>query len=130
MTKTLAAIGAALLSLAAAGAFAQMPEPAKVADTSKGKALVDAKGMTLYILDRDNTVGKSSCNGQCATNWPPFMAAADAHEMGSWTVITRDDGSKQWAYKGKPLYGWHDDKKPGDVDGDGRANNVWHIAAP
>ena len=41
MTKTLAAIGVALLSLAAAGAFAQMPEPAKVADTSKGKALVD-----------------------------------------------------------------------------------------
>jgi predicted lipoprotein with Yx(FWY)xxD motif len=130
MTKALAATTAILLSLAASVALAQMPESAKVADTSKGKALVDAKGMTLYILDRDKVVGKSTCNGQCATNWPPFMASADAHEIGSWTVITRDDGSKQWAYKGKPLYTWHNDKKPGDVDGDGRANNVWHIAAP
>jgi predicted lipoprotein with Yx(FWY)xxD motif len=130
MTKTLAAIAATLFSLAATVVLAQTLEPAKVADTSKGKALVDAKGMTLYILDRDNVVGKSTCNAQCATNWPPLMAAADAHDMGSWTVISRDDGSKQWAYKGKPLYTWHDDKKPGDVDGDGRANNVWHIAAP
>jgi predicted lipoprotein with Yx(FWY)xxD motif len=110
-------------------ALAQMAEPAKVGDTAKGKALVDTKGMTLYILDRDNVAGKSTCNGQCATNWPPFMAAADGHAMGSWTIITRDDGSKQWAYKNKPLYYWKDDKKAGDAEGDGR-NNVWHIAAP
>ena len=57
------------------------------------------------------------------------MASTGAMNMGMWTVITRDDGSMQWAYKGKPLYTWHDDKKAGDVDGDGR-NNVWHIAAP
>jgi predicted lipoprotein with Yx(FWY)xxD motif len=129
MTKTLAAITATLFSLAASVALAQTAEPAKIADTSKGKALVDAKGMTLYTLDRDNAPGKSTCNGQCATNWPPLMASADAHDMGTWTVVTRDDGSKQWAYKGKPLYTWHDDKKPGDVEGDGRAN-VWHIAVP
>ena len=43
--------------------------------------------------------------------------------------ITRDDGGKQWAYKGKPLYTFHKDEKPGDVSGDG-VNNVWHIAAP
>ena len=129
MIKTLVVITATLFSLAASVALAQTPEPAKVSDTSKGKALVDAKGMTLYTLDRDKGDGKSTCNGQCATNWPPFMASADAHEMGAWTVVTRDDGSKQWAYKGKPLYNWKDDKKPGDVDGDGR-NNVWHIAAP
>jgi predicted lipoprotein with Yx(FWY)xxD motif len=49
--------------------------------------------------------------------------------MGDWTVIVRNDGSKQWAYKGKPLYKWMDDHKPGDVDGDGR-NNVWHVASP
>ena len=130
MTKILfAAIAATVLSFGASAAFAQMAEPAKVADTSKGKALVDPKGMTLYVLDRDKGDGKSTCNGQCATNWPPFMAAGDAMNMGSWTVIARDDGSKQWAYKGKPLYNWKDDKKAGDVDGDGR-NNVWHIAAP
>jgi predicted lipoprotein with Yx(FWY)xxD motif len=57
------------------------------------------------------------------------MVSADAKDAGSWTVVTRDDGSKQWAYKGKPLYFWKDDKKPGDVDGDNRGN-VWHVAAP
>ena len=129
MTKSLAAITAILFSLAASAALAQTAEPAKISDTSKGKVLVDAKGMTLYTLDRDKGDGKSACNGQCATNWPPFVAPADAHDMGAWTVVTRDDGAKQWAYKGKPLYNWKDDKKPGDVDGDGR-NNVWHIAAP
>jgi len=77
----------------------------------------------------DTTPGKSSCNGQCANNWPPLMASADAKDGGAWTVVTRDDGGKQWAYKGKPLYFWKDDKKAGDILGDGR-NNVWHIAAP
>jgi predicted lipoprotein with Yx(FWY)xxD motif len=130
MTKiVVAAIAVAVLSFSASAAFAQTAEPAKVADTSKGKALVDAKGMTLYTLDRDKGDGKSTCNGQCATNWPPFVASSDAHDMGTWTVVVRDDGAKQWAYKGKPLYNWKDDKKAGDVDGDGR-NNVWHIAVP
>lgn len=53
---------------------------------------------------RDTTPGKSACNGQCATNWPPLAAAADAKDDGQWSVVTRDDGAKMWAYKGKPLY--------------------------
>jgi predicted lipoprotein with Yx(FWY)xxD motif len=123
-----AAIAGAVLSLGASMALAQTPEPAKVADTAKGKVLVDAKGMTLYLRDSDPP-GKSSCNAQCAINWPPLLASADAKDAGSWTVITRDDGGKQWAYKGKPIYFWKDDKKPGDFDGDNR-NNVWHVVAP
>jgi len=114
--------------LVAAGAFAQAAAPAKVAETSKGKALVDAKGMTLYTFDRD-AAGKSNCNGQCAQNWPPLMAASGAAASGDWSVVTRDDGAKQWAYKGKPLYLWVKDTKPGEVTGDG-VNNVWHIATP
>jgi predicted lipoprotein with Yx(FWY)xxD motif len=116
------------LLVAATGALAQTAAPAKVADTSKGKALVDAKGMTLYTFDRD-AAGKSNCNGQCAQNWPPLVATASASASGDWSVVTRDDGSKQWAYKGKPLYLWVKDTKPGEVTGDG-VNNVWHIAAP
>lgn len=116
------------LLIAATGALAQTAAPAKVADTSKGQALVDAKGMTLYTFDRD-TAGKSNCNGQCAQNWPPLMAAANASASGDWSVVTRDDGSKQWAYKGKPLYLWVKDTKPGEVTGDG-VNNVWHLAKP
>jgi predicted lipoprotein with Yx(FWY)xxD motif len=124
-----AAITGAVLSLAIAQASAQTADPAKVGETSKGKVLVDAKGMTLYTLDRDTAPNKSTCNGQCATNWPPLAVAVDAKDTGDWTVVTRDDGNKQWAYKGKPLYFWKDDKKPGDVEGDGR-NGVWHVAAP
>jgi len=120
-------ITAALLSLCLTAALAQTA-PATSADTSKGKALVDGKGMTLYVFDRD-TAGKSNCNGQCAINWLPLAAAADAKPSGDFTVITRDDGGKQWGYKGKPLYTWSKDAKPGDVTGDG-VNSVWHIAAP
>jgi predicted lipoprotein with Yx(FWY)xxD motif len=115
------------LVLLAAPTFAQMP-PAKIADTSKGKSLVDAKGMTLYVFTKDAT-GKSTCNGHCAETWPPFKAAADATASGDWSIVTRDDGGKQWAYKGKPLYTWEKDKAPSDVTGDG-LNNVWYIAAP
>jgi predicted lipoprotein with Yx(FWY)xxD motif len=117
------------LTLIAPMAFAQTAEPAKLGDTAKGKVLVDAKGMTLYTLDRDTAPNKSTCNGQCATNWPPLMVSGDAKASGDWTVVTRDDGAKQWAYKGKPLYFWKDDKKAGDTDGDNR-NNVWHVALP
>jgi predicted lipoprotein with Yx(FWY)xxD motif len=116
------------LSLGAPIAVAQTGQPAQVADTSKGKALVDSRGMTLYTFDRDAS-GKSNCSGQCAQNWPPFMATSASAPSGDWTVVTREDGSRQWAYKGKPLYTWVRDSKPGDATGDG-VNNVWHVAKP
>ncbi len=47
---------------------------------------------------------------------------------GDWTIIDRTDGTKQWAYKGKPLYTFVQDKKPGDMTGDGKANGAWHVA--
>nr|WP_157263803.1 hypothetical protein [Azohydromonas aeria] len=100
--------------------------PARTADG----ALVGPSGMTLYTFDRDAAgSGKSVCNGPCATNWPPLVAAADARAQGDWSVVTRDDGSRQWAYKGKPLYYWAKDAKPGDRTGDG-VNQVWHTARP
>ena len=95
--------------------------PAKVA----GGILVDAAGMTLYKFDKD-AGGKSMCNGPCASNWPPLMAAADSRASGDWSIITRDDGSKQWAFMGKPLYHWSKDAKPGDRTGD-NFKDVWHV---
>ena len=59
----------------------------------------------------------------------PLMASADAKAGGDWSIVTRDDGSRQWAYKGKPLYHWTKDQKPGDRTGDG-FNSVWHAAQP
>ena len=101
-------------------------EPMKSGDGT----LTGDKGMTLYTFDKDAAgSGKSVCNGQCATNWPPLMASASDKAAGDYSVITRDDGAKQWAYKGKPLYYFVKDKKAGDKTGDG-VNNVWHTAKP
>jgi len=89
--------------------------------------MTNSAGMTLYTFDKDAAgSGKSTCNGPCATNWPPLLAAADAKATGDYTIITRDDGAKQWAYKGKPLYLWIKDAKPGDRTGDG-FNNAWRL---
>jgi predicted lipoprotein with Yx(FWY)xxD motif len=128
MSRMISAVGAlVVLCIASVGTcWAQVP--AKPGQTALGTVLVDARGMTLYTFDRD-TPGKSACNGQCATNWPPLAAGADAKPEGKWSTVTRDDGSKMWAYDGKPLYAWSKDTKPGDTTGDG-FNNVWHVAKP
>ena len=92
-----------------------------------GGVLANSAGMTLYTFDKDPAgAGKSVCNDKCAVIWPPLKAAADDKAGGDYAIITRDDGSKQWAYKGKPLYLWSKDQKPGDRTGDG-FGNVWHV---
>ena len=89
---------------------------------------VGANGMTLYTFDKDAAgSGKSVCNGPCAVNWPPLFAADNDRPSGDWSIVTRDDGRKQWAFRGKPLYYWIKDQKPGDRTGDG-VNNAWRIA--
>ena len=57
-------------------------------------------------------------------------APADAKPMGDWTIVTRDDKTRQWAYKGRPLYTWIKDAKPGDTSGDGMAMGAWKVAVP
>ena len=118
-----AALGVAMLG--GCGSMAS-DAPAKVA----GGVLTGPNGMTLYTFDKDAAgSGKSVCNGPCAGNWPPLMAADSAKASGDYSVITRDDGKKQWAVKGKPLYYWSKDAKPGDMSGDG-FNKVWQVAKP
>jgi predicted lipoprotein with Yx(FWY)xxD motif len=84
--------------------------------------------MTLYTSDND-PAGKSACNGPCATNWPPLIASAEDTASGDYSIVVREDGSRQWAYKGKALYFWSKDQKPGDMSGEG-FRNVWHVAKP
>jgi predicted lipoprotein with Yx(FWY)xxD motif len=119
--SALAAVSVAALLTACAGM------PATVSDGM----LTDPSGKTLYTFDRDTTgSGKSVCNGPCANNWPPFAPTASMTVTGDWSIVTRDDGSKQWAFKGKPLYTFAKDLKAGDKTGDGFNNNTWHIARP
>jgi predicted lipoprotein with Yx(FWY)xxD motif len=121
-------IAAGLLGVLAAGSVMAQTMPAAVGNTAKGKSFTDSHGMTLYTFAKDPT-GKSVCNGPCAKNWPPFMGNATA-ASGDWSTITRQDGSTQWAYKGKPLYTFSKDTAPGDIKGDGALKGAWHIAQP
>jgi predicted lipoprotein with Yx(FWY)xxD motif len=123
---------AAALTLTLAGCYSaptasgQTP-PSPVSE--QNGMLVGANGMTLYTFDKDTAgSGKSVCNGPCATNWQPLMCK-QAPSCGNYSVIQRDDGSSQIAYKGKPLYYWVKDGKAGDTTGDG-VMGVWHTARP
>jgi predicted lipoprotein with Yx(FWY)xxD motif len=89
----------------------------------------DAKGMTLYVYQKD-TSGQSACSGPCATNWPPLAAAADATPSGDWTIVTRADGTRQWAHLGRPLYTFVKDTKPGERAGEGAGGGAWRAASP
>ena len=112
---------AVAFTLAACGTMTA-PAPARV----NNGALVGTNGMSLYSFDKDAAnAGKSACNGPCATLWPPLMATASDQSSGAWTLVVRDDGSRQWAYKGKPVYFYQADKQAGDRAGD-NFKDVWH----
>ena len=99
--------------------------------TTTDGVITDEKGMSLYWWDNDLTVpGKSACTGVCTLSWPPVLAKDGAQAVGDYSLIVRDDGKQQWAYKGRPLYLWANDKKPGDRSGDGFRGGVWHLAKP
>lgn len=120
--KSFSLAAASLLVLFSLSAHADDLVPLKKSDGM----LVDAKGMTVYTFDKDAAnSGKSSCTGRCAQNWPPVQAG-DAQPSAPYSVVMRDDGTKQLAYKGKPLYTFTKDKKPGDKAGDKMMNNNWH----
>jgi predicted lipoprotein with Yx(FWY)xxD motif len=123
LTRLAATLACAALLAACAS---MSPAPARVADG----VFVGPNGMTLYTFDRDPVgSGKSVCNGPCATNWPPLMAKAGETPSGDWSIVVRDDGSRQWAFRGKPVYYWVKDTRAGDRTGDG-VNNVWRLARP
>jgi predicted lipoprotein with Yx(FWY)xxD motif len=79
-------------------------------------AYADLDGMTLYTYDGD-PAGKATCLAECAKKWLPMPAQGKAAPFGDWSVITRGDGTKQWALKGKPLYRFIEDVTPGSVGG-------------
>lgn len=97
-----------------------------------GGYLTGKDGLSLYVFANDST-GKSACNGQCSSAWPPYEAD-DAAEVktegasGTLSIITRDDGSKQLAYNGAPLYYFGGDKAAGDTNGSGIPS--WSLAKP
>lgn len=122
-----AALLAITILLSACAPYGSMSESATPAQVSNG-ILVNPAGMTLYTFDKDRqAAGTSACNGTCAANWPPLTASSSDKATGAFSLITREDGTRQWAYDGKPLYLYIKDKAPGDRKGDG-FKNLWHVA--
>ncbi len=111
----------------------------------RGPIMTTAKGLTLYTESRQKlqyggresrggyrysyneakAVGTVGCVDDCLKSWKPLVAPANAVSSGFWEVDTRADGSKQWSYRGSPLYTFVDDKKPGDIEGNNRHTVVY-----
>jgi predicted lipoprotein with Yx(FWY)xxD motif len=99
------------------------------------------RGSFEIAYHKGKRLGGNACvSEECLTRWYPFSAPADAQSSGFWEVVTRPDGSRQWAYKGFALYTYHDDQTPGqirghslydiaDVDGDAQAIARAHLLA-
>jgi predicted lipoprotein with Yx(FWY)xxD motif len=86
-----------------------------------GKVLVDSKGRTVYLFEKD-TGPKSTCFGACATEWPPVTttgkpSGGDRVTASMLGTTKRSDGTTQVTYGGHPLYLFEADKKPGDATG-------------
>src|ERR1700712_753648 len=99
MTKlSITALFAAAISLAGISAASAAP-PTKTGTTTKGPALTDAKGMSLYTFDKD-----AACTAPAAPTGPALKAEAGDAPGDGYPTVPRDAGSRQWAHKGKPLY--------------------------
>ena len=134
-SRFISLLAAPFLLAGAAGAYASnhgQAAPALVS-MAPGHLLVNAKGMTLYVFAADSK-NKSVCTGGCAKFWPPVLVAKGATVRKSMTGVTgtfgeimRADGSNQLTFDGAPLYTFLNDKKPGDLNGQGlvAAGGYW-----
>jgi predicted lipoprotein with Yx(FWY)xxD motif len=118
------AVGVAALAGPAVTSAALAPLVLGTHATPAGTVLATPAGLTLYTLGSD-TATRSTCDGGCAAAWPPLTLAAGQIATGgtgvggTFTVLTRSDGSRQVVYNGKPLYTWQGDGAPGDATGQG-----------
>ena len=104
------------------------------ADSSLGEIVVDDAGMTVYMFDSDTQgAGSSTCEGQCAANWPAVTTESDAPAVDGVTgevgTIEGVDGATQVTLNGWPLYYYIGDEAAGDVNGQA-VNDVWWVLTP
>ena len=85
-------------------------------------------GLTLYVFDSDLGASGSTCNDGCATTWPPVVVAdGEVDNIPGLSLITRDDGSSQAAFKGRPLYFYANDTAAGDTNGQAVDYAWWKV---
>ena len=141
LTLAIAGTSLAVLALSACGGSDSSGNlPAKGADlgaseTSLGKIVVDGKGMTAYVFDKDTPgSGKSACTGECVKKWPAITSSSDKPKVdgvkGEVGTITSNEGAKQVTLEGMPLYRYHDDSDVGDTRGQGREGGTWWVVSP
>ena len=94
---------------------------------TKLQIVTDKQDLTAYVFD-DDTQTESKCNDACAKEWPPIEVFGGPYTP-PLTRITRKDGAFQAVYKGRPLYRFAGDKKPGDQNGADYSKS-WHVAKP
>ena len=133
---------AVLVTLVAAGALASTAAVAStntsssisLRTTKAGKVLVAANGRTLYLFTADKSE-KSTCYGQCAAYWPPLIAQRPTAGTGLQASLLgttkRRGGKLQVTYGGHPLYFFAEDKKAGDVNGQGFVHfgGTWRVVS-
>jgi predicted lipoprotein with Yx(FWY)xxD motif len=107
-----------------------------VKSTSLGRILVDGRGMTVYLFEKDKGT-TSTCNGSCASFWPPVTTtgtpkAGRGVMAGKLGTTTRSDGKTEVTYSGHPLYYYVGDMKPGDTTGQGlnAFGALWYVLSP
>ena len=85
-------------------------------------------GLRLYVSD-NNGAGKANCIRECSFAWPPLLAENFDKATGDWSLVMREDGHNQWAYKGHPVYLlFHD--SPMEPQGNGADGGTWHLLEP
>jgi len=125
------------LAASAAAAHPTATATVKVAKTRLGTVLVDGRGRTLYLFtdDRNGSITCTTPLSNCPAVWPPLFAkgppmagpGVDPKLLG--TVHRTRPAGVQVTYAGHPLYIYSNDKKPGDVEGQGFID-AWYVVSP
>jgi predicted lipoprotein with Yx(FWY)xxD motif len=111
---------------AARPAAAAAPAPEPPIRVRNGILVEKQLGRGVYTYTGDTRPGFSDCDSRCTALWPPLRVNAGDQPKGPFTIAIRPDGSKQWAWRGQPLYRWVSDRRRGDAKGDNAAG-VWHL---
>ena len=134
-----------------------MPDHVRLRKSGSLITFTTTGGLTLYARDRyiyapgsfhadegslsniaiGREIGTVACAEGCDAAWTPFKAPPGTVGSGYWSILTRADGTRQWAYQGYALYTNAKDKKPGEMFGrdvfdftDGSSARFWRVAVP
>jgi predicted lipoprotein with Yx(FWY)xxD motif len=127
---------AALIAASLAGASKSGGATVGTQQSKYGRILVDARGRSLYLFEKDKR-GRSSCYGACATNWPPLIASGKPRAGSSVKAsllgrTKRKDGRWQVTYNRHPLYTLINDTRKGQTNGEGvyAFGAEWYLVSP